>query len=37
MHLWLAILLTALAGAVTADESVSICHGYCCLAQAHIR
>ena len=37
MHLWLAILLTALAGAVTADESVRICHGYGCLAQAHIR
>jgi len=37
MHLRLAILLTALAGAVTADESVSICHGYGCLAQAHIR
>ena len=37
MHLRLAILLTALAGAVTADESVRICHGYGCLAQAHIR
>ena len=37
MHLWLAILLTALVGAVTADESVRICHGYGCLAQAHIR
>jgi hypothetical protein len=37
MHLWLAILLIALAGAASADESVRICHGYGCLAQAHIR
>jgi hypothetical protein len=37
MRLCLAILLTALAGAASADESVRICHGYGCLAQAHIR
>jgi len=37
MRYWLAILLLALMGSVRADETVRICYGYGCLAQADIR
>jgi hypothetical protein len=37
MRHWLAILLVALAGVVSADETVRICHGYGCLVQTDIR
>ncbi|MBL8403542.1 MAG: hypothetical protein JNL16_03245 [Dechloromonas sp.] len=37
MHGGWCLLLAALSGAVGADESVNICHGYGCLAQARVR
>jgi len=37
MRAWLFAILLALSGAVAADETVAICHGYGCLAQADIR
>ncbi len=37
MQRWLAVLFVVLAGATAADETVTICHGYGCLAQAAIR
>jgi hypothetical protein len=37
MHRWLLAILLALSGAVVADETVRVCYGYGCLAQADIR
>ncbi len=37
MRRWLAALLVMLAGPLWAEETVPICHGYSCLAQADIR
>ncbi len=37
MRHWLLAFLLAASGAVAADETVRICHGYGCLAQTDIR
>ena len=37
MHCWLLTFMLLLPGALLADETVRICHGYGCLAQADIR